>query len=82
MVKLPLNMPAIYCVEVVLLEYGLGPFGFGKEEDPLPLHIHIFLLNTFTDVGYHPVGINPMLLLSPISEISKTARLLLSALAT
>ncbi len=61
---------------------GLGPAGFGKEVSPFPLATQIFLFITFTLVGYHPVGIKPLEEDFPGVETLKTARQLLSALAT
>src|SRR5690242_11005501 len=63
------------------LLYGFGPSGFGKEENPLPLDTYNLLPTVFTQVGYQPVGINPLDTLEPGLLTSNTARQLLSALA-
>ena len=62
---------------------GCGPFRFGFEIRPLPLATSNCLPSgvTRTDVGYQPTGINPSGRLFPEFETSKTARLLLQALA-
>ena len=51
------------------------------DENPLPLVTNNFLSTTLTFVGYHPTGINPLLLLRPGLETSNTVTQLLSALA-
>src|SRR3954462_1528493 len=63
---------------------GWGPLGFALEVSPLPLATSNCRPSgvTRTEVGYQPTGINPSERLLPITLTSKTATLLLQALAT
>src|SRR5262245_44627243 len=63
---------------------GWGPFGLAFGALPLPLAISSFLPSGVmrTEVGYQPVGINPSARLRPGMATSKTATVLLLALAT
>ena len=55
---------------------GLGPPGFAFDSPPLPFATTIVPLEarTRTDVGYHPVGINPRERAMPGRLTSMTAR--------
>ena len=63
---------------------GFGAARLAREATPLPLATSKSLPSgdTRTLVGYHPTGMNPFETLRPGSETSRTAKLLLSALAT
>src|SRR4029077_1056524 len=63
---------------------GCGARGFALGTMPLPLAISSFFPSgvTRTEVGYHPVGMHPKERLFPGVLTSKTATMLLSALAT
>src|SRR3954452_10577713 len=63
---------------------GCGPLRLALELNPLPLVTSSCLPSgvTRTEVGYHPTGMKPMGRLRPSLLTSKTARLLLQALAT
>src|SRR5271154_1845303 len=63
---------------------GSGPFGFALTDTPRPLATRMRLFNASkrTEVGYMPTGMKPSGLESPGFSTLKTARLLLSALAT
>src|ERR1022692_3240597 len=94
MLIVPIKRPPIYCtvliwevsplrkVMVAFFRNGLGPSGLAKEEKPFPLVTKICWPIVLTQVGYQPVGIKPLDLLSPGLLTSNTARQLLSALAT
>src|SRR6185436_12484209 len=62
---------------------GTGPCRFVFGESPFPFATRMFPASSKrTDVGCHPVGMNPSDLAFPGSDTLNTARLLLSALAT
>src|SRR6266478_4977402 len=63
---------------------GCGPRGSGRERRPLPLATSNWRPSgvTRTEVGYQPTGMNPSDRLLPMTLTSKTAMLLLFALAT
>src|ERR1700676_5321898 len=84
--RLPLNNRPIYCsvTFVGVLTPGCGPSGFASGRRPLPLATSSFFPSGVirTEVGYQPVGMKPRDRLRPTVLTSKTARELLSALAT
>src|SRR5437868_2187320 len=63
---------------------GWGPSGFALEVRPFPFATSncLPLGVTRTEVGYQPTGIKPIGRVRPGFETSKTAMLLLQALAT
>ena len=86
MLSVPPKSRAMYCTVrlVGLLIPGCGPSGLAFEIMPLPFAIRRCFPSgvTRTDVGYQPAGIKPSERLFPGMLTSKTATMLLSALAT
>ena len=83
--SVPLNRPPIYSrTDAGSSRMGFGPFALSREASPLPLVTKIFWSPSAkrTLVGYQPTGIKPSDFDLPRSRMSKTAMLLLSALAT
>src|SRR6266568_3584149 len=86
MLKVPRKSRPMYCTvgSAELLTPGWGPLGLALEIVPLPLATSRCLPSgvTRTEVGYQPTGIKPSERLLPGTLTSKTAIMLLSALAT
>src|SRR5438552_19097034 len=86
MLSVPKNRPAMYSRTGAGGSSfpGCGPSRFGLDETPFPLVTKRCFPSgvTRTEVGYQPTGMNPSERLLPGLETSKTARLLLHALAT
>src|SRR5216110_2813963 len=86
MLNVPRKSRPIYCTvgSAELLMPGCGPCGLAREIVPLPLATSRCLPSgvTRTEVGYQPTGMKPRERLLPGAPTSKTATLLLSALAT
>ena len=85
--RVPWKSPAMYSRTPIASPpgaAGLGPSRLALELLPLPLATKMVLPSReiLTDVGYHPVGMNPRGVLAPISLTFTTARLLVLALAT
>src|ERR1051325_9800574 len=85
MLKVPWSRPAIYsCTLPGGSLPGCGPYRFDLGRIPLPFVTSKCLPSgvTRTEVGYQPTGIKPNERLLPNSETSKTAKVLMFALAT
>src|ERR1035437_9831446 len=86
MLRAPWNSREISCTSWPPsgLTPGCGPRGLALDVRPLPLATSRCLPSgvTRTEVGYQPTGMNPNERLLPGFSTSKTATVLLSALAT
>src|SRR5579859_5891496 len=84
MLSVPGNKSAMCVVGGPPFRPGTGPVGFGLDVSPFPLATSRCLPSgvTRTEVGYQPTGMNPSERALRTMETSKTAMLLLQALAT
>src|ERR1041385_3680058 len=83
--NVPRNRPPMYSRTLAGgSRVGCGPWRLAFEMIPLPFATNRYLPSgvTRTDVGYQPTGMKPSERLRPGAATSKTATLLLSALAT
>src|SRR5579863_5887404 len=84
MLSAPLKRLPMYSVLALFFFPGTGPLGFAREASPFPFATSKRFPSgvTRTEVGYQPTGMKPSDRLLPMIETSKTAMLLLHALAT
>src|SRR5437879_6296661 len=86
MLNVPCSKPAMYSWTLAGGPFlpGCGPCGFAFGRIPLPLVTSRRLPSgvTRTEVGYQPTGMKPSERLLPTVETSKTATVLMFALAT
>src|ERR1700720_601252 len=84
MLNVPGNRSLMDCTAPVLFLPGCGPLGLAFEMRPLPLATRSCRPSgvTRTEVGYQPTGMKPSERPLPGTLTSKTAMLLLQALAT